>query len=53
MFKMKININRHGPRLLSNTRQRLDPPYFSLTTTFKPFLEYSNALEECMADIKK
>jgi hypothetical protein len=33
MFKTKININRHGPRLLPSTRQRLDPPYFSLLTT--------------------
>ncbi len=32
---MKININRHGPRLLHNIRQRLDPLYFSLPITFK------------------
>ncbi len=35
MFKTKVNINRHGPRLLPNTRQRLDPPYFSLLTTVR------------------
>jgi hypothetical protein len=34
-FNKKINIDRHALRLLPNTRQHLDPPYFSLPTTFK------------------
>jgi hypothetical protein len=37
MFKMKMDIDRHGPRLMPkpNNRQNLDPSYFSLSTTFK------------------
>ncbi len=27
-------INRHGPRLMPNNCKILDPPYFSLPTTF-------------------
>jgi hypothetical protein len=34
MFKMKMDINRHGPRLMPNNCQNLDPPYFLLPTTF-------------------
>jgi hypothetical protein len=34
MFKMKMDINCHGPRLMSNNCQHLDPPYFSLPTIF-------------------
>jgi hypothetical protein len=34
MFKMKIDIDRHSPRLMPNNCQHLDPPYFSLPTTF-------------------
>jgi hypothetical protein len=33
-FKMKMDIDRHGPRLMPNNYQHLDPPYFSLPTTF-------------------
>ncbi len=33
MFKKK-DIVRHGPRLMLNNCQILDPPYFSLPTTF-------------------
>jgi hypothetical protein len=35
MFKMKMDIDCHGPRLMLNNCQHLDPPYFSLPTTFK------------------
>jgi hypothetical protein len=35
MFKIKMDIDRHGPRLMLNNCQHLDPPYFSLPTTFK------------------
>ncbi len=35
MFKMKMDIDRHGPKLMPNKCQYIDPPYFSLQTTFK------------------
>jgi hypothetical protein len=31
----KMDINRHGPRLMPNNCKILDPPYFSLPTIFK------------------
>jgi hypothetical protein len=31
----KIDIDSHGPGLMPNNCQILDPPYFSLPTTFK------------------
>ncbi len=31
----KMNINHHSPRLMLNSCQILDPPYFLLPTTFK------------------
>jgi hypothetical protein len=34
MFKTKMDIDRHGPRFIANN---LNPPYFSLPTTFKTF----------------
>jgi hypothetical protein len=34
-FKMKMNIDRHGPRLMPNNCKNLNPPYFSLPTAFK------------------
>jgi hypothetical protein len=36
-FKMKMDINHHGPRLMPNNCKNLNPPYFSLPTTFKLF----------------
>jgi hypothetical protein len=30
-----MDIDRHSPRLMPNNCQHLDPPYFSLPTTFK------------------
>jgi hypothetical protein len=35
MFKTKMDIDRHGPRLMPNNCQSLEMPYFSLPTTFK------------------
>ncbi len=35
MFKMKMDLDRHGPRLRPNNCQHPDPHYFSLPTTFK------------------
>jgi hypothetical protein len=35
MFKMNMDINRMGPRLMANNCQHLDLPYFSMPTTFK------------------
>jgi hypothetical protein len=34
MLKMKMDIDRNGPRLVPNNCQNLGPPYFSLPTTF-------------------
>jgi hypothetical protein len=40
-FKMKININRHGPRLMPSCKN-LNPSYFSLPSTLKQdFLKFS------------
>jgi len=38
MYK-KMDIGRHGPRLMPNNCQIFDPPYFSLPTTFKKNFE--------------
>ncbi len=35
MFKTKMDIDRHGPRLMTNNCKNLNPPYFSLASTFK------------------
>ncbi len=34
MFKTKMDIDRHGPRLMPKNCKNLNPPYFSLPTTF-------------------
>ncbi len=39
MFKMKMDINRHGPRLMPNNCKHLNPPYFSLPITFMDCFE--------------
>jgi hypothetical protein len=41
MLKNKMDIDRHGPRLMPKNCKNLNPPYFSLPTTFK---EASNIL---------
>jgi hypothetical protein len=33
MFKTKMDIDLHGPRLMPNNCKNLDPPYFSLPST--------------------
>jgi hypothetical protein len=38
VFKKKIVIDRHGPRLMPNNYQHLDTPNFSLPNTFKQWL---------------
>jgi hypothetical protein len=38
-FKMKMDIDRHGPRLMPNNCKNLNPPYFSLPTTFKLIIQ--------------
>ncbi len=38
MFKTKLDIDRHGPRLMPNNCKNLNPPYFSLPSTFKDSL---------------
>ncbi len=35
MFKMKMDIDRHGPRPMPNICKNLNPPNFSLPSTFK------------------
>jgi hypothetical protein len=37
-FKMKMDIDRHGPRLMPSNCKNLNPPYFSLPSTFKKFV---------------
>jgi hypothetical protein len=34
---MKMDIDRHGPRLMPNICKNLNPHYFSLPSTFKEF----------------
>jgi hypothetical protein len=34
-LKMKMDIDRHGPRLMPNNCKNFNPPYFSLPSTFK------------------
>ncbi len=34
-FKMKMDIDRHGPRPMRNSCKNLNPPNFSLPSTFK------------------
>ncbi len=34
-FKMKMDIDRHGPRPMPNRCKNLNPPNFSLLSTFK------------------
>jgi hypothetical protein len=35
MFKPEMDIDRHGPRLMPNNCENLNPPNFSLPSTFK------------------
>jgi hypothetical protein len=35
MFKMKMDIDGHGPRPMPNNCKNLNPPNFSLPSTFK------------------
>ncbi len=37
-FKMKMDIDRHGPRPMPNNCKNLNPRFFSLPTTFKVVL---------------
>ncbi len=39
MFKPKMDIDRHGPRLMPNNCKNLNPPNFSLPSTFNPILQ--------------
>ncbi len=34
MFKIKMDIDRHGPRRMPDNCKNLNPPYFSLPSTF-------------------
>jgi hypothetical protein len=46
VFKIKRDNDRHGPRLMPNNCQYLDPPYFSLPTTFKRSLTQDFSIGE-------
>ncbi len=35
MFKIKMDIDRHGPTRMPDNCKNLNPPYFSLPSTFK------------------
>ncbi len=35
MFKMEMDIDRHGPRPMPNNCKSFNPPNFSLPATFK------------------
>jgi hypothetical protein len=35
MFKIKMDIDRHGTRRIADNCKNLNPPYFSLPSTFK------------------
>jgi hypothetical protein len=38
MFKIKMDIDRHGPRRMPDNCKNLNPPYFSLPSTFKEIM---------------
>jgi hypothetical protein len=46
MFKMKIDIDRHGPRPMPNNCKNFKPANFSLPTTFKAVEVTVNTKEE-------
>jgi hypothetical protein len=56
-FKMKMDIDRHGPRLMPNNCTNLNPPYFSLPSTFKldpdPHPHQNNADPQPWAQLSK
>ncbi len=43
-FKMKMDIDRRGLRLMPNNCKNLNPPFFSLPTTFKRMILYVQVL---------
>ncbi len=51
MFKLKMDIDRHGPRLMTNNYKNLNPPYFSLPSTFKRLSE-EGAQKICIEDLE-
>jgi hypothetical protein len=46
MFKMKMDIDRHGPRLTPNICKHLNPTYFSLPTTFNALFGWTTWVAE-------
>jgi hypothetical protein len=44
MFKMKIDIDRHGPRPMPNNCKNFNPPNFSLPTTFNSFFAFKGQI---------
>jgi hypothetical protein len=45
-FKMKMNIDCHGPKLMPNNCKNLNPPYFSLPSTFNMVKIVRNVIKE-------
>jgi hypothetical protein len=41
---MKMDIDRHGPRPMPNSCKNLNPPNFSLPSTFNPKVIYPERL---------
>jgi hypothetical protein len=39
MFKIKMDIDRHGPRYMLDNCKNFNPPYFSLPSTFNAALK--------------
>ncbi len=53
MFKMKMDIDRHGPRPMPNNCKNLNPPNFSLASTFKRFEEIHIWLQHLYVDVRE
>jgi hypothetical protein len=49
---MKMDIDRHGPRPMPNSCKNLNPPNFSLPTTFKMYGLMCNVRIGLIADSK-
>jgi hypothetical protein len=48
MFKIKMDIDRHGPRRMPDNCKNLNPPYFSLPSTFNDSKRLSQVNAWCL-----
>ena len=53
MFKMKMDINRHDPRPMPNNCKNLNPPNFSLPTTFNSVQCFTDPRDFLLLYIKR